>query len=177
MVIHTKHILNMEISLRTMVLLGTVILTGLSAGFFFAWSVSVIPGTKLIGDRPYLETMQSINRAILNPAFFTVFFGSVVLLSIASIIEFHSNKVVFGLMLSSTITYVVGTVIVTGLGNVPLNDQLEVLKIAEMGSAKMTQFRKFYETNWNKLHQLRTVFAVLSFSMAVLALVLETKKL
>lgn len=167
----------MEISLRAMVLLGAVILTGLSAGLFFAWSVSVIPGTKQIGDRPYLEAMQSINRAILNPAFFTVFFGSVALLSIASINEFHSNKVAFGLMLSSTITYMVGTVIVTGLGNVPLNDQLEVLKIAEMKAAQMTQFRKFYETNWNKLHLLRTAFAILSFSMAVLALMIETKKL
>jgi uncharacterized membrane protein len=166
----------MEISLRTIVLLGSVILTGLSAGLFFAWSVSIIPGTKLIEDRPYLETMQSINRAIINPVFFTVFFGSVVLLSIASINEFHSNKVVFGLMLSSTITYVIGTVILTGLGNVPLNNQLEVLKIAEMNSVQMTQFRKFYETNWNKLHLIRTVFAILSFSIAVLALMIETKK-
>ncbi len=166
----------MEISLRTMVLLGAVILTGLSAGLFFAWSVSVIPGTKQLGDRPYLETMLYINRGILNPAFFTVFFGSVVLLSIASIFEFHSNKVVFGLMLSSSIIYLFGTVIVTGLGNVPLNNQLDVLNIAELGSAKMAQFRMFYETNWNKLHLVRTVFAILSFSMVVLALMIETKK-
>lgn len=105
-----------------------------------------------------------------------VFFGSVVLLSIASIYEFHSNKVVFGLMLSSAITYMVGTVLVTGLGNVPLNDQLEVLKIAEMNSKEIAQFRKFYESNWNKLHLWRTVFAVLSFCMAVLALTIETIK-
>lgn len=166
----------MEISLKTMVLLGAVILTGLSAGFFFAWSVSVIPGTKLIGNQLYLETMQSINRAILNPAFFTVFFGSVILLSIASIYEFHSNKVVFGFMLSSAITYMVGTVLVTGLGNVPLNDQLEVLKIAEMNSSQVAQFRKFYETNWNKLHLIRTVFAVVSFLLSVVALFVQVKE-
>ncbi|MCA6074997.1 DUF1772 domain-containing protein [Fulvivirga sedimenti] len=166
----------MENSLKAMVLLGAVILTGLSAGLLFAWSVSVIPGTKLIGNQPYLETMQSINRAILNPAFFTVFFGSVILLSIASIYEFHSNKVVFGLMLSSAISYMAGTILVTGLGNVPLNDQLDVLKIAEMNASQIAQFRQFYETNWNKLHLIRTVFAVVSFLLSVVALFVHVKE-
>jgi uncharacterized membrane protein len=163
----------MEISLRTTVLFGAVILTGLSSGLFFAWSVSVIPGTKLIGDCSYLETMKAINRAILNPMFFTVYFGSVVLLIVASIYEFHSNKVVFGLLLASAIAYMFGTVLVTGLGNVPLNNQLEVLNIAEMGSSQITQFRNFYESNWNKLHLIRTVFALISFVLAVLALFIQ----
>lgn len=65
----------MEITIKSIVLLGTVILTGLSAGFFYAWSVSVIPGTQHISDTSYLQAMQSINRAILNPLFFVVFFG------------------------------------------------------------------------------------------------------
>jgi uncharacterized membrane protein len=170
------NIVIMNLSINSIILLVTVVFIGLSAGLFFAWQVSVIPGTILLKDRPYLEVMQSINKAILNPLFFTVFFGSVVLLSIASIYEFHSNKVVFGLMLSSAITYMVGTVLVTGLGNVPLNDQLEALKIAEMNSKEIAQFRKFYESNWNKLHLWRTVFAVLSFCMAVLAITIETIK-
>ena len=173
---HTKNVLIMDISFKSIILFGSVILTGLSAGLFYAWSVSVIPGTKGVMDLAYLETMQSINRAILNPAFFLVFFGSIVLLSISSIYEFHNNKWVFGLMLASSITYLIGTVGVTGLGNVPLNDQLEVLKIAEAGADKISEFRKYYESNWNRLHLIRTVFAVLSFVLAVLALFIQTKK-
>ena len=167
----------MEISFKSIVMLGSVVLTGLSAGLFYAWTVSVIPGTKMVKDVTYLETMQSINKAILNPAFFLIFFGSLVLLSIASIYEFNANKLAFGFILGSSITYLVGTIGVTGLGNVPLNDQLEVLKIVEMGSEKITEFRKYYESNWNRLHLIRTVFAVISFILAVLALIMQSKEI
>ncbi|MEQ8878854.1 MAG: DUF1772 domain-containing protein [Cyclobacteriaceae bacterium] len=165
----------MEISIKSLILFGAVAFTGLSAGLFYAWSVSVIPGTQKISDTTYLETMQSINRAILNPAFFLIFFGSLVCLSIASIYEFHSNSWVFGLMLAASITYLVGTIGVTGLGNVPLNDQLDVFNIAESPMEKITVFRAYYESKWNRFHLIRTVFAVSSFLLALLALFIETK--
>lgn len=160
----------MEISIKSFILFGSVILTGLSAGLFYAWSVSVIPGTQKVADPAYLETMQSINRAILNPAFLLIFFGSVLFLSISSIYEFHVNKVTFWLFLSASIFYLLGTVGVTGLGNVPLNDQLDTLEIVKMNADKMAEFRKFYESNWNRLHLIRTVFAVVSFLLSTLAI-------
>ena len=166
----------MDISIKSITLYGAVVLTGLSAGLFFAWSVSVIPGTRKVADLTYLETMQSINRAIFNPAFFLIFFGSIIFLSISSIYEFHTNKWVFGLMLASSITYLIGTVGVTGLGNVPLNDQLDVLKISETSLEKMAAFREYYETNWNRLHLVRTAFAVLSFLITAMALLIQTRK-
>ena len=166
----------MELSLKSFILFGSVILTGLSAGLFYAWSVSVIPGTQKLADPTYLETMQSINRAILNPRFFLIFFGSVVFLSIASIYQFHISKMTFWLMLSASIFYLFGTVGVTALGNVPLNDQLDLLKLAELDSDKIEAFRAFYETNWNRLHLIRTVFAVMAFMLSLLAVFIETKK-
>ena len=173
---YSRNILKMEISIKSVILYLAVLLTGLSAGFFYAWSVSVIPGTQKVSDITYLECMKSINRAILNPAFFVVFFGSVICLSIASIYEYHSNKWVFRLLLAASITYLLGTVGVTGLGNVPLNDQLDVLKITEMNSKKIIEFRKYYEINWNRLHQIRTVFAIISFLLTLMAVFIETKK-
>lgn len=62
--------------MKTTVFIITLLLNGLSAGFFYAWSVSVILGTKKVGDLTYLETMQNINREILNPLFYIVFFGA-----------------------------------------------------------------------------------------------------
>lgn len=165
----------MEISIKSFVLFGAVVLTGLSAGLFYAWSVSVIPGTQKVIDSTYLETMQSINRAILNPAFFLVFFGTLVLLSIGSIYEFHTNRTVFWLLLGASITYLIGTIGVTGLGNVPLNDQLEALQFRELTADKISAFRKYYETNWNTLHQVRTAFAVLSFLLVTLAVFIDNK--
>jgi len=159
----------MEISVKSFILFGSVILTGLSAGLFYAWSVSVIPGTQKISDTTYLETMQSINRAILNPAFFLIFFGSIVSLTISSIYEFQSGKTVFWLLLASSLTYLVGTIGVTGLGNVPLNNQLDAMRLTESSTDQIAEFRKFYESNWNRLHRIRTVFAVLSFILSVFA--------
>ena len=159
----------MEISIKTIILFGAVILTGLSAGFFYAWSVSVIPGTQKVVDVTYLETMQSINRAILNPAFYLIFFGSMLFLSIGSIYEFSDNKTTFWLMLAASILYLVGTVGVTAMGNVPLNDQLDVLDLVDLSSSNIQEFRNFYESNWNRLHLIRTVFAVASFFLSLLA--------
>ena len=159
----------MEISIKSIIVFGSVILTGLSAGLFYAWSVSVIPGTQRITDSTYLETMQSINRAILNPAFFLVFFGSIIFLSIGSIYQFNTSNTAFWLMLMASIIYLIGTVGVTGLGNVPLNDQLEVLKLPELSSTRLTDFRHYYESNWNRLHWIRTIFAVVSFVLSVLS--------
>lgn len=165
----------MEISIKSFILFGAVVLTGLSAGLFYAWSVSVIPGTQKVADPAYLETMQSINRAILNPSFFLIFFGSIFFLSIASIYEFHENKVAFWLLLSASIFYLIGTVGVTGLGNVPLNNQLDALELTKINASKIAEFRKFYELNWNRMHLIRTIFAVISFLLSVLAVFTHSK--
>jgi uncharacterized membrane protein len=166
----------MEISIKSFTLFGAVVLTGLSAGFFYAWQVSVIKGTLLVKDAVYLETMQSINRAILNPWFFAIFFGSLIFLSIGSIYQFNTNKWVFGLILAASTVYLVGTFGITAAGNVPLNDELDALNLSELTSEKMAEFRSYYETKWNRLHLQRTVFSVLSFVLAVLALFIEFKK-
>ena len=158
----------MDISFKSIVLFGAIVLTGLSAGFFYAWSVSVIAGTQKITDASYLETMQSINRAILNPAFFLIFFGSMAFLGAASVYQFHSaNPLTFWLVSLASVTYLIGTIGVTGLGNVPLNDQLDALNLNELSETKLAAFRMFYETHWNRLHQIRTVSVLISFLLVV----------
>jgi uncharacterized membrane protein len=96
-------------------------------------------------------------------------------MSVASVYQFHSKDATFWLLLTSSILYLLGTVGVTGLGNVPLNEQLDLLRIAEMHSSKIVEFRKFYETNWNRLHLIRTIFAVSAFVLSVLAIFTYSK--
>jgi uncharacterized membrane protein len=167
----------MEISIKSIVLFGAVVLTGLSAGFFYAWSVSVIPGAQKVVNATYLETMQSINQAILNPAFFIIFFGSLLFLSIASVYQFNTGKTTFWLMLIASVLYLIGTIGVTGLGNVPLNNKLAALNLIEMSPQKLLEFRSFYENNWNRLHLIRTIFAVGSFVLSVLAVFTHSKNM
>jgi len=165
----------MDIPLHNISLNTSLILTGLSAGLFYAWSVSVIPGTQKIDDLSYLHTMQSINRAILNPAFFIVFFGSLIALVCSTYFTYNVSTKGFWFLLIAAVTYLIGTVGVTGLGNVPLNNGLEALKISELSSKEVAEFRKHYESQWNKLHTYRMLFSVLSFVMALLALNITIK--
>lgn len=159
----------MEFSIKSFTLFTAVALTGLSAGLFYAWSVSVIPGTRKIPDPVYLETMQSINRAILNPAFFLIFFGSPLALGISTFQQVGSSMT-FGLLLAATLTYLIGTFGVTALGNVPLNDTLDALNLAELRQNEAAGFRQHYEQKWNRLHQLRMACSVLAFALSLLVL-------
>ncbi len=158
----------MDLSIKSIILFAAVILTGLSAGLFYAWMVSVIPGTRKVMDITYLESMQSINRAILNPAFFLVFMGSPLVLGVSAIQQFNQGTP-FWLLLASTLIYLFGTFGVTAFGNVPLNDALEALQLAELSDTEVISFRKAYETKWNRLHWIRTAFSVLAFVLSLAA--------
>ena len=96
------------------------------------------PGDQKTGRSSLPGNHASHKQGHFNPAFFLIFFGSLILLSMASINEIHSSKLAFGLLLGSAITYLIGTVGITGIGNVPLNEQLHVLKLAEMNAEPIT---------------------------------------
>ena len=49
---------------------------GLMAGLFFAFSVAVMKALERLPPAEGIVAMQSINVAILNPVFLTVFFGT-----------------------------------------------------------------------------------------------------
>jgi len=158
----------MIITLKTLVLYVAILLTGLSAGLFYAWAVSVIPGTQRISDTAYLESMQAINRAILNPAFFIAFFGPILALG-WSTFQYYPAKLPFWLLLLALAAYLIGTFGVTFFGNVPLNDQLDLLDLATLDSAEAKEFRQSYEQKWNRFHLLRTISSVISFGLVLLA--------
>ncbi len=166
----------MEITMKTILLFTSCLLVGLSAGLFYAWSVSVIPGTRKVMDASYLETMQKINRAILNPGFFVIFFISLLSILVTTILHFPS-KLTFQLLLISTVIYGLGTIGVTMMGNVPLNNQLDILDLQKMSNVQLGDFRIHYELKWNRLHTIRTLCAVLSFTLCIAAIFSTTKTL
>ena len=158
----------MEISIKNLILYIATVLTGLSAGLFYAWAVSVIPGTKRVADPVYLETMQQINRAILNPAFYLIFFGSLILLIFSAILHFKVSDLSSWQIIAATILYL-GAFLVTAAGNVPLNNALDVINLNEYSVVDSAKFRDAYESKWNRLHSIRTMLSALSFLSVLLA--------
>jgi uncharacterized membrane protein len=166
----------MEISIKSISLFAAVLLTGLSAGLFYAWSVSIIPGSRKVMDHTYVESMQAFNRAILNPAFFLVFMGSGILLAVGAF-QHYKTGIVFWVMLAAALSYLVGTFGVTMVGNVPLNNSLDKLQINDMSADQIAAFRNHFEANWNRLHTIRTAFSVLSFMLSIAAIFLQSKNI
>lgn len=166
----------MELSAKTITLFIAVLLTGLSAGFFYAWEVSVIQGNKLVSDRSYLESMQNINRAIINPAFLLVFMGSMIMLVVSSYVQFRSGvSLSFWFLLTAAIVYLIGTFGVTIGGNVPLNDALDAININSLGAEEIKAFRMSYEAKWNSLHSIRTAFAVMAFGLSLFGVFVKAR--
>src|SRR5215207_4305336 len=63
---------------RALTLAGATLTTGLAAGVFYAYAVSVNLGLATQPDASYVATMQAINERIENPLFFASFFGAAV---------------------------------------------------------------------------------------------------
>ncbi len=93
--------------LKTALLGGGIVTTGLMSGLLYGWSVSVIPGTKRVSAGNYVDTMQHINRAIINPAFVIPFMGIPLVLGGAAIMQFRAGDHRRGWLLAgATATYV-----------------------------------------------------------------------
>ena len=157
-------------SLRLVVLVGSIVSTGLMAGLFFGWAVSVIPGTAAVDDRTYVLTMQNINREILNPAFLVAFVVTPLVLVATAILEARAGNTRRATTLAAAATtYLIGVFAVTAGGNVPLNNALEGFDLADATVDQIQARRTSYETRWNQWHNLRTVASIGSLVLAAVA--------
>ena len=153
--------------LKTALLGGGIVTTGLMSGLLYGWSVSVIPGTKRVPADNYVDTMQHINRAIINPAFVVPFMGIPLVLGGAAVMQFRAGDHRRGWLLAgATATYVVGVLGVTIGRNVPLNDALDAFDLRNSTSDAVERRRTTYERPWNRWHHLRTIASVGSFALA-----------
>lgn len=160
--------------MSTIILIITTVFSGLMAGLFYAWSISVTPGLAKIDNASYLHAFQSMNRAILNPLFFVIFFGLLVLLPMLSYSSFRDSvSSQYWYAILATIIYFIGIMGVTIGGNVPLNKALEVLQIDSITPDEMDIFRKGFESKWNRLNLIRTISSTATFLLLVIMCVRE----
>lgn len=148
-------------------LLVAATLAGLSAGFFFTYEASVTLALADVSDTTYVETFQAINETVRNPAFGLVFFGSIPAIALAIAVNWRTaGRLPRVAMASALVLYLVGLMI-TGTGNVPLNETLAAVDVtspAVAGSA-----RADFEDDWNRLNLLRAVAIGASFIALVSA--------
>ena len=155
----------------TIIQIIAVTLVGLAAGLFYSYSCSVVNGLGNLGDKEYLLSFQSINRAIINPVFMLSFMGSLIVLPIASWITYKNGTApAFYFLLAAAIVYAVGVFGVTMAGNVPLNNMLDQYNIGNASVETLRSMRDKFENKWNMLQHIRALANIAAFVLSIISL-------
>ncbi|MCM4152417.1 DUF1772 domain-containing protein [Arenibacter sp. N53] len=165
----------MDITLETILISVLIILTGLSAGLCFTWTNAITPGIGRLDDQGYLMSFQQMNRTIINPLFFVVFFGPSILGFISLYWFQGSPATLMWLLVLATATYFFGVVLVTIFGNVPLNEMLDKVDLNTASKNELGRLRESFELKWNRLHLIRTITSVISFLLLLMVLIQAAK--
>lgn len=153
----------MELTMRSTVHLLSILFTGLTAGLCFTWSNAVTPGIGRLDHLAFLQSFQMMNRAIMNPVFFIVFFSPVFLLFVNSYLYRNTTPAIFYLFLVAGILFLAGIGWVTIFKNVPLNEMLDKTILETATQIELEELRKNFESSWNRWHMLRTVTSFTTF--------------
>ncbi len=160
-------------SLRGLTLACAVLTTGLMAGVFYAYAVSVNLGLAEQPDASYVATRHEINEKIQNRLFFQGFFGAVVFPVAALVAHLpHRRSGRFRLIVLACALYVGGSFLVTALANVALNEEL-ALVAADAPAGELARARAAYEGPWNFWNGVRGLFSVVAFVALIRACLLR----
>jgi uncharacterized membrane protein len=140
--------------------------SGLIAGFFLAFSACVMAALGRIPPASGISAMQSVNVVVLNPVFLGTFFGTTVL-SCACRRSAHELDRAWRLyLLAGSLLYLAGSILVTMICNVPLNNRLAA---AEPDSAEGKAVWTHYLRVWTAWNQLRTAASLAAMACFILA--------
>jgi uncharacterized membrane protein len=146
----------------------SVLGSGLVAGIFFAFSTFIMRALARLSPAEGIAAMQSINVDVLNRWFFAAFFGTAaccLVLAISCFLRWQKPDAIY--LLAGSLLYLVGTILVTILFNVPLNNGLAVV---DSTSTDAGQLWTTYVRNWTAWNHVRTAAALAaaaSFSVAL----------
>jgi uncharacterized membrane protein len=160
-------------SVRDLTLACAVLTTGLMAGVFYAYAVSVKLGLAEQPDASYVATMNEINEKIQNSLFFLGFFGAVVFpvaALVAHLPRRRSGR--FRLIVLACALYVGGSFLVTVMANVPLNEDLARLA-TDAPADELSRARAAYEEPWNFWNGVRGLSSVVAFMALIGACLLR----
>ena len=147
-----------------MTVIVATFLCSLVAGFLFAFAVVVMPGIKRLHDREFLRAFQVMDRVIQNnqPVFGLVWLGSVVALLASAALGFGQLDGTGRLLLiGAVLVYLLGVQLPTVTINIPLNNTVQALAIADMDETALDAARREFESRWNSSNSTRTVLASL----------------
>ncbi|MBW4550630.1 MAG: DUF1772 domain-containing protein [Aphanocapsa sp. GSE-SYN-MK-11-07L] len=141
---------------------------GLVAGVFFAFSTFIMNALARLKPAEGIAAMQSINITAINPLFMLALFGTAatcLLLAIAALLKWYQPSTAY--LLVGSLLYLIGTILVTMVFNVPLNDGLA---IAKPDSPEGAELWTKYLANWTFWNHVRTITALAAAGLLTISL-------
>lgn len=153
--------------LRPILTFSAALGCGLIAGVFFAFSAFVMRALGRIPPNEGIAAMQSINVAVLNPVFLSVFMGTAALSGVAIVFAFLRWREPASIyLLAGGLLYLVGTFLVTMAFNVPRNDALAAVAPTDPVSASLWASYLSSWTAWNHVRTVAALAAAAAFTLA-----------
>ncbi len=140
---------------------------GLVGGIFFAFSTFIMKALNRLPPAQGIAAMQSINIMVINPLFMTAFFGPAAACAILAGSTLLGWQPGGAFLVAGSLLYLVGTILVTGVFNVPRNDALAAVDPASDEGARVWAG---YVTGWTAWNHVRTAAALAAAALLTVAL-------
>ncbi|MFG3441266.1 DUF1772 domain-containing protein [Nonomuraea sp. NPDC047897] len=139
-----------------------VLLNGLMAGLFFAFSAAVMWGLDAAGPAQATAAMRGINIKILNPWFLTAYLlAPVASLATGVLLLMGDGDTTAGVVfVAAAVVYLLGTFLPTAAVNVPLNNALEAGDVDWAG----------YTRRWMPWNHLRSLSSTAALVLAAVGI-------
>jgi uncharacterized membrane protein len=142
---------------QTLLLWASALGALLIAGVFFAFSSFVISGLGRLPANQGIAAMNSVNVTVINPVFMAAFLGTGIIALALIVTNFSSMPDPAAIkIIAGALIYLIGSIGVTMIFNVPLNDALAASNLD--GAALWADYLKTW-TMWNHVRCLASLAA------------------
>lgn len=145
----------------------TAVSCGLVAGSFFIISAFIMRALADLTPKAGTEAMQALNIRAVTPVFMTALFGTALLCLVAggwaAAAADGSTRL---LVILGALSYLLGCLLVTIVGNVPLNNRLAVVAA---GTPDANAVWAHYQVAWTRWNTVRTIAATAGSALPIVA--------
>ena len=157
--------------LREIVLIAATMTMGLMAGVFGIYSNAIMPGLRRTDDRTFVAAFQSIDRAIINPAFMATSVGALALTALAALLHLTGDgRSILPWTVAALVLYLL-VFVITIRANVPRNDEIKAAGDVDRMTDPHGVRERFDEAGWARWNHIRTFASTVAFGLLAWALI------
>ena len=157
--------------LREVVLIAATMTMGLMAGVFNIYGNAIMPGLRRTDDRTFVAAFQSIDRAIINPAFMVTFIGALALTALAALLHLTGDRRPMLPWIGAACVLYLSVFVITIGVNVPRNYEIKAAGDIDRLTNPHGVRERFDEDRWVRWNHVRTFASTVAFGLLAWALV------